>query len=240
MYRSCERYLNGGMNGNDLNIQALRHQRTIVSILAIEQLTGVAYPPVTAISAIAQADTGSALRETQENLDKARNELKDRQAKAEAADTAFKKLPKPTPTDNEETKKNRTEKQTAKMEADRSVLEQKENVIAFENKLKTARNVSTNGDSQIVVLDCGNCKAPAPSKETVKELARAVEAIVNSAFTLDEVELRCLRTLNSTEDEKLSLASYNTTVSFCEQFLSIKNSRDHNMIEAEKIEIDDE
>ncbi|PWR23024.1 hypothetical protein [Zavarzinia compransoris] len=38
MYRTCERYMGGGYDELELSIQAVRDQRLIVSILAIEQL----------------------------------------------------------------------------------------------------------------------------------------------------------------------------------------------------------
>lgn len=39
MYRTCERYLNGAISPLEMPIQAVRDQRLIVAILAIEQLT---------------------------------------------------------------------------------------------------------------------------------------------------------------------------------------------------------
>jgi hypothetical protein len=59
MFRTCERYLNGGINGAELSLQAARDQRLIVSILAIEGLTGaVSFRPVV-IGASAAGSSGS-------------------------------------------------------------------------------------------------------------------------------------------------------------------------------------
>jgi hypothetical protein len=59
MYRTCERYLSGGMGPAELSIQAVRDQRLIVSILAIEQLTGAIAPKPLVIGATANGSAGS-------------------------------------------------------------------------------------------------------------------------------------------------------------------------------------
>ncbi len=59
MYRTCERYLNGGISDVELSLQAVRDQRLIVSILAIEQLTGVVTPKPVVIGAAATGSSGS-------------------------------------------------------------------------------------------------------------------------------------------------------------------------------------
>lgn len=59
MYRTCERYLSGGYDELELSVQALRDQRLIVSILAIEQLTGVVTPAPVVIAANGGAGTGA-------------------------------------------------------------------------------------------------------------------------------------------------------------------------------------
>jgi hypothetical protein len=51
MYRTCERYLNHGIGAPELSIQAIRDSHDIVDLLAIEQLTGVTWPPVVQLSA---------------------------------------------------------------------------------------------------------------------------------------------------------------------------------------------
>ncbi len=51
MFRTCERYLNGAYNELEMSIQAIRDQRLMVSILAIEQLTGAVTPKPVVIGA---------------------------------------------------------------------------------------------------------------------------------------------------------------------------------------------
>lgn len=49
-YRTCERYASGAITKTQFVIQAARDQRSMVSVLAIEQLTGAVRPPSTIIS----------------------------------------------------------------------------------------------------------------------------------------------------------------------------------------------
>lgn len=51
MYRTCERYLNGAISKETLVIQAARDQRTMLAVLAIEQLTRTVRPESTILSA---------------------------------------------------------------------------------------------------------------------------------------------------------------------------------------------
>jgi len=55
MYRLCERYMNGAITADEFTIQAGRDQRIIVSVLAIEQLTGAIKPATVILGASAQS-----------------------------------------------------------------------------------------------------------------------------------------------------------------------------------------
>ncbi len=59
MYRTCERYLSGALSETEFPIQAARDQRIMVSLLAIEQLTGVVTPKSVAIQASGNANGGT-------------------------------------------------------------------------------------------------------------------------------------------------------------------------------------
>lgn len=50
MYRTCERYISGALTSDQFIIQAARDQRSMVAVLAIEQLTGVVRHKSTIIS----------------------------------------------------------------------------------------------------------------------------------------------------------------------------------------------
>lgn len=59
MFRTCERFLSGGYDDVELSIQAARDQRIMVSILAIEQLTGAVAPRPVIIAASGSAGAGA-------------------------------------------------------------------------------------------------------------------------------------------------------------------------------------
>lgn len=70
MYRTCERYLSGAIDSTELTIQAIRDQKAMVSILAIEQLTNIARPsrqPIILHSSPVEASLASVLPKTIEN-----------------------------------------------------------------------------------------------------------------------------------------------------------------------------
>lgn len=58
MFRTCERYLSGGYDETELSLQAIRDQRLMVSILAIEQLTGAITPKPVVLGAAGSAAAG--------------------------------------------------------------------------------------------------------------------------------------------------------------------------------------
>lgn len=81
MYRTCERYMDGGITDLELPVQAARDQRLMVSILAIESLAGAVAPKPVVIGANANAGGGSDGAAAAVRLDDAR---KDMQSTAEA------------------------------------------------------------------------------------------------------------------------------------------------------------
>lgn len=58
MYRTCERYLSGGYDPTELSLQAIRDQRLMVSVIAIEQLTGAVTPRPAVIGASGSGGAG--------------------------------------------------------------------------------------------------------------------------------------------------------------------------------------
>ncbi|HVI60417.1 MAG TPA: hypothetical protein VM619_16305 [Luteimonas sp.] len=81
MFRTCERYLNGGIGSLELPLQAIRDQRLMVSILAIEQLTGAVTPKPVVIGVSGEAAAGASGAEAAVRVD---NAYKDLQAKTAA------------------------------------------------------------------------------------------------------------------------------------------------------------
>lgn len=93
MFRTCERYLNGGYDMQQLSVQAVRDQRLMVSILAIEQLTGTVTPRPVAISATASASQGGG-GDSIVRLDDAKKELTAAEKARATAQSAFNKVDK--------------------------------------------------------------------------------------------------------------------------------------------------
>ncbi len=87
LFRTCERYLSGGMGPAALAIQAGRDLRAMIAVLAIEQLTRTTRPPSTVISAGTTSanitSTAGARRQLQEAERRLRNAQREK-AEAEA------------------------------------------------------------------------------------------------------------------------------------------------------------
>ena len=88
MYRTCERYLSGGYDALELSVQAIRDQRLMVSILAIEQLTGAVTPRPVLIGASGNASAGAS-SEAIVRLDEARKARDRAAATYTSASTAY-------------------------------------------------------------------------------------------------------------------------------------------------------
>jgi hypothetical protein len=129
------------------------------------------------------------------------------------------------------------EKKPAKEEAKKLLSDQNNTVASLEKRLEAASAVSAGGSSKIEIANCGECKPKSLSDKSVTTIANTVKDIVNQTFELDEVELRCLKFLNSPKEKTLSLESYKSTNTFCVNYLSNKVDRDKNSIEAKQNEI---
>lgn len=75
MYRTCERYLNGQISDLEFPVIAARDQRIMISILAIEQLTGTVQAKPTIIAAAGTASTGQDIADSVKSLDAAKKDF---------------------------------------------------------------------------------------------------------------------------------------------------------------------
>lgn len=62
-YRDCEAYMNGALNKTQYDLQARRHQKLTIALMAIEQLTGVIRAPTVAINTSGRAETAKSIAE---------------------------------------------------------------------------------------------------------------------------------------------------------------------------------
>ncbi|WP_156361708.1 hypothetical protein [Sphingomonas sp. Leaf343] len=97
LYRTCERYLSGAISKSTLVVQAARDQRTMLAVLAIEQLTRVTRPASTiisggatgaAVSNVAAIELATAFRK---DRDAARQVVTAAEVKLKVAEAAFAK-----------------------------------------------------------------------------------------------------------------------------------------------------
>ncbi len=90
MFRTCERYMNGAITQREFTIQTARDQRAMVSILAIEQLTGVTRGNPVILVANGKATNTAATPEMIEQYFKSSDDLKKATAAHRAAELALK------------------------------------------------------------------------------------------------------------------------------------------------------
>jgi len=84
MYRICEGYANSALDEANFETLHRRFQQSMVTILAVEQLTGAVRPPALILAAGAGTDSESILT-TSANAQKLQNEWKDRQKEVNEA-----------------------------------------------------------------------------------------------------------------------------------------------------------
>jgi hypothetical protein len=93
MFRTCELWLSGALDKEEFLIRSARDHRSMIAILAVEQLTGVVKPPATIISGPAVNSAFNQGAETAKLLDAYRAE----RGAAETAETAAKTEASPDP-----------------------------------------------------------------------------------------------------------------------------------------------
>jgi hypothetical protein len=228
MYRTCERYLSGGYDAPELSIQAIRDQRLIVSILAIEQLTGAITPKPAVIAASGMGGAGASgdaivrLDDARKARDKAAAAAKTAAADYEKVSgettvcDAIKDKPVADLTDEQKTKvKPCADARDAQTKA---VADQTSTAAAYEELSTLARSGG--------VTVATNTSATAPGgfdqadPKSVNDVGGYVEKIVESNFSdSTEVMLFCLRMLNNTTARGASEPQKDDLKSLCVDYL---------------------
>jgi hypothetical protein len=217
MFRTCERFLSGGYEPEELSIQAIRDQRLMVSILAIEQLTGAVTPKPAAVGATASASQNGA--EAIVRLDDARKELDASGAAATKAQKAYDGQNKDdTCKKIDEAVKNGTELDEAQKTAQPKCQSLGTGLSASKQRLALA--TEHHADLQRLSSGSGGTTATQTdySKDSglshvdmsaVKDVAMVVKGIVDSNY-LDstEVLLFCLRSLRNVAKSKSDVAAF--------------------------------
>ena len=194
MYRICE----GGMNGTVTVDQFVdlhrRYQRIMVTLVAIEQLTGAVRPPSVAIRTDALAGRPARLNELQTELEKARKNVSDLKATVvELSESEFSR-----PKEGDEGKTEKVECGAAKLEdlagvaecadylnATKNLTDAQENEKALVEDIETARSELVNRASGTVTLVNNLSTGSQLSEASVKQVAKTVKEMVDSMFRLD-------------------------------------------------------
>lgn len=212
MFRTCERYLNGGISSLELPIQAARDQRLMVSILAIESLTGAVTPKPVVIGAGANASGGASGAEAAVRLDDAYKALQAKTAAQQSRQNEYNEIT----TDKKHCEQ--IAEAVAKKEEDELAQELKDKRAKCETatsalaaaKKETAASAShyatlkdTAASGGIPVATTAAVMTPKADggldrahDESVASVAHAVESIVLANFTQSEFDFMCIKVLH--------------------------------------------
>ncbi len=224
MYRTCERYLNGGISSLELQLQAIRDQRLMVSIIAIEQLTGAVASRSVTLGAIAQANAGASIAGVVAELGKAREDV---QAKEKALDAALAARKGLTVTiDGKkveacgEIDKATTDEAKGALHADikaksdecnarRDEQQKKESQfkdakVHYESLDKFVREggLSVGSKAEVLAAVPGAALERVDGTSSVQGVAEIVNSIVHANFAQDEFLFLCLKTLPVEQKDK--------------------------------------
>ena len=211
MFRTCERYLNGGIGELELPIQAARDQRLMVSILAIESLTGAVTPKPVVIGANANASGGASGAEAAVRMDDAYKGL---QAKTAAQQSRQNEYNDVTTDKNhceqiaEAVAKKEEDKLPQALKDKRAKCETASSALAAAKK-ETASSAShyatlkdTAASGGIPVATTTALMVPKAEGgidrahgESLASVAHAVESIVLANFTQSEFDFMCIKIL---------------------------------------------
>jgi len=237
MFRTCERYLNGAYDDLEVKIQAARDQRLIVSILAIESLTGAVTPKPVVIGASAEASGGASAGEAVVRLD---NAYKDLQSKSSAqqsrqneyneittdkkhceqiADAVAKKEEDKLPQELKD-KKAKCETATAALSSAKKAASE---ASAYYTTLK---EVATSGG--IPVSTAATLMDPKSAggldrahSESIAVVTDAVKQIVSWNMGQDEVLFFCLKLMGNNIDQRTREAAFqNNAITECFKYIN--------------------
>lgn len=231
MFRTCERYLSGAISRVEFPIIAARDQRIIVSILAIEQLTGTVTPKTVAITNGGTASTGQSSGDTVKLLAASSSKVDTAKGEVKAAKEAFVAADKPagscdtlkkkkadgTPalTTDETTELVTCTATEAKVTAAADDLDSAkahyENLVKASQSGAGASTAATSG-----ALLAGSIGDSVDRSASIASVANSVETIVAATFNQDETQLLCIRMIT---DEKTSKDFGETARSQCLAYL---------------------
>lgn len=225
MYRTCERYLSGGISGVELSIQAVRDQRLIVSILAIEGLTGAVTARPVVIGSSASGSSGSSGADAAIRLDDQSKLVGKKTEVVAKKQAAFDELNGGTTKECDAIAKAVADKKEDGLS--QALKDKKPKCEAASAELTAAKKEKTEAEAHykaladvastggMPVTAGGALMTPMASggldtaqRSDISHVATAVKEIVAGTFSQDEYLFLCLKVLQST-GEKLGEVSQN-------------------------------
>lgn len=224
-YRTCERYASGAINRPQFIIQAARDQRAMVTILAVEQLTGalrprstIIAPGGTAANTLSGERAAALLSSYQTRLDKAtadRDEAKAKLTEAEKDDGVCKDATKAG--DCQALKTTLSDREKDVVDAKKAL----DNVISLAKDLVSATTASTSGTS----LQGNGISQSDISSANLATVSWAVTKIVSMA-NINEPLMACIAWLT---DKSGAGADITKT---CTEILKAQQQQDDSLLKS--------
>ncbi len=207
LFRDCERYLNGAMSEADYSLAARRHQKFMVALLGIEQLTGAVRVPPVILTTQGQAEAGQSLSSLSDQLNAQNDEIDELKAQ--------KKTPDENATD-EEKKKIKDEND----EIDKKIKQKEEIKDAIKEGIKNTRGVLVSGSAAGQTYNVSSNSVL--SDASVEHVTSAVKDMVEMIFDrTDDTSQLCLAIVLKPDEVKAE------TVAFCRNWF-VERAGDNN------------
>ncbi|WP_066796239.1 hypothetical protein [Sphingomonas soli] len=246
MFRTCERYLSGAISKAQFQTIAARDQRVMVSILAIEQLTGSIAPPPVIINSSGNANTGFDPSEISETLTglhtktvEAAKKVTDKKTAYDTVNTSANLCAAATALTDEaidaiadaNDKKAKKDKKAACIKASDELDLAKEEAKAADaiykgGLISAGRGQGVSAAGTTAGYHVGEAIA---RKEEVTQVAEKVKDIVALTFAQDETLLFCLQALDASNTG----ANFEQVRPMCVEYLKAKVKSDAEKLGAD-------
>jgi hypothetical protein len=248
MFRTCERYLSGGINELELPLQAIRDQRLMVSILAIEQLTGAVTAKPVVIGASASGSSGSSGAEAALRLDDLQKDLQAKKTAEGKKQAAYDELNGESKDCqaiatavagnkadglSEALKTKRPKCEAASSELAKAKTDRTEAATHYAKiaEVASAGGIPVSVNTALMTPVAGGGLDRAHSSD-VAEVAAAVRAIVSDTFDQDEFLFMCLKIIGGSSDKASTIQD--NCVSYIKSKVDLQKARN----ESERTEIE--
>jgi len=193
MYRICEAYASGGITADQFNTMLLRSQKMMVTLLAIEQITGTLQAPSVVINTRGEASSARPVTEMREEVKKIKKQID--------------------ALNSEKDKAGVSSDEKAELEKDIEALKGDEALI--EDAMKAPGGLKSAGRTEAKVI-----VNALPSRLTgveIKEIAEVVRSMVKDVAGMDDTGALCFAYLKNKEDAKDT-----SLYKFCDAYLQAK------------------